>query len=225
MNYQSYPQPSYGPQYAQPAMGPYPGMTLVWDPSQSQQVLQPNVQLSSQTGQPLVSGSIQQPVQSTIQTSASSIVSQPGPSTPRTLPQTTATTAATSVPSTPPTSGVSTALVSTIPVSIPQASLSKSGPTVQTSVQMPVGKPGPSTVVTSQPQFTYQSYQGQYQYSPAVQQPVYQYQPYPGYTYQQPQPPQYGPVNLGFLGGYNIPNVVPIPSYLGYPPLGVGLMT
>ena len=42
----------------------YPGMNIVWDPSQTQQVLQPNVQLSSQTGQPLVSGSPQQPVQS-----------------------------------------------------------------------------------------------------------------------------------------------------------------
>ena len=57
LNYQPYPQPSYGPQYAQPAMGPYPGMNLVWDSSQSQQILQPNVQLSSQSGQPLVSGS------------------------------------------------------------------------------------------------------------------------------------------------------------------------
>jgi len=146
-------------------------MTLVWDPSQSQQVLQPNVQLSSQTGQPLVSGSIQQSIQSTIQTSASSIVSQPEPNTPRTPPQ---TTAATSVPSTPPTSRVSTTPVSTVPVLIPQASLPQSGPTVQTSVQMPVGKPGPSMVVTSQPQFTYQPYQGQYQYGSVVQQPVYQ---------------------------------------------------
>ncbi|MCY6488174.1 hypothetical protein, partial [Actinobacillus pleuropneumoniae] len=42
-NYQSYPQPGYGLQYAQPAIGPYPGMNLVWDPSQSQQILQPNV--------------------------------------------------------------------------------------------------------------------------------------------------------------------------------------
>ena len=36
LNYQPYPQPSYGPQYAQPSMGPYPIMNLVWDPSQSQ---------------------------------------------------------------------------------------------------------------------------------------------------------------------------------------------
>ena len=189
MSYQSYPQLDYGPQYAQPDMGPYLGMTLVWNPSQSQPVLQPNVQLASQTGQPLVSGSIQQPIQSTIQTFASSIVSQPGPSTPRTSPQTTAATAATSVPSTPPTSRVSTAPVSTVLVTIPQVSLPQSRPTIQTSVQMPVGKPGLSMVVTSQPQFTYQPYQGQYQYVPAVQQPVYQYQPYPGYTYQQPQQP------------------------------------
>ena len=66
---------------------------------------------------------------------------------------------------------------------------------------MPVGQPGSSTVVTSQPQFTYQPYQGQYQFGPAVQQPVYQYQPYPGYTYQQPQQPQYDSVNPSFLGG------------------------
>ena len=36
LNYQAYPQPSYGPQYAQPSMGPYPRMNMVWDPSQSQ---------------------------------------------------------------------------------------------------------------------------------------------------------------------------------------------
>ena len=57
-------------------MGQYPGMNIVWDPSQTQQVLQPSVQLSSQTGQPLVSGTPQQPVQSNIQTSVPSIVSQ-----------------------------------------------------------------------------------------------------------------------------------------------------
>ena len=90
---------------------------------------------------------------------------------------------------------------------------------------MPVGQPGSSTVVTSQPQFTYQLYQGQYQFGPVVQQPVYQYQPYPGYTYQQPQQPQYGLVNPGFPGGYNIPNAILIPSYPGYPPPGAGLMT
>jgi len=225
LNYQSYPQPGYGPQYTQPAMGPYPKMNLVWNSSQSQPVLQPNVQLSSQTGQPLVSGSIQQPIQSTIQTFASSVVSQPGPSTPRTLPQMTAATAATFVPSTPPTSGVSTAPVSIVPVSIPQVSFPQSGPTIQTSVQMLVGQPGPSTVVTSQPQFTYQPYQGQYQYGPAVQQPIYQYQPYPGYTYQQTQQPQYGLVNPGFPRRYNIPNAIPIPSYPRYPPLRAGLMT
>jgi len=156
LNYQPYPQPGYGPQYSQPVMGSYLGMNLVWDPSQNQQVLQPNVQLSSQTGQPLVSGSPQQPVQTTIQTSAPSVVPQPGPSTPRTLPQTAAATAATSVQSTPPTSGVSTTLVSTVPVSTPQTSLPQSGCTIQISVQMPVGQLGSSTVVTSQPQFTYQ---------------------------------------------------------------------
>ena len=159
LNYPSYPQHGYGPQYAQPAMGPYPGMNLVWDPSQSQQILQPNVQ-SFQTRQPLVSGSTQQPVQSTIQTSAPSVVSQFGPSTPRTPPQKTAATTATSAPSTPLTSGISTAQTSTIPASIPQVSLPQPGSTIQTLVQMPVGQLGPSTVVTSQPQFTYQPYQG-----------------------------------------------------------------
>ena len=121
--------------------------------------------------------------------------------------------------------GVSTTPVFTVPVSIPQVSLPQSGPTIQTLVQMLVGQPGPSMVVTSQPQFTYQAYQGQYQFSATVQQPVYQYQPYPGYTYQQSQQPQYSPVNPSFLGGYNIPNAIPIPSYPGYPPLGAGLMT
>jgi len=81
------------------------------------------VQLSSQTRKPLVSGSPQQPVQTTIQTFAPSIVSQPWPSSPRTPPQMAAATAATSVTSTSLTFGVSTVLVSTVPVSIPQASL------------------------------------------------------------------------------------------------------
>jgi len=58
-----------------------------------------------------------------------------------------------------------------------------------------------------------------------MQNPVYQYQSYPGYSYQQPQQPQFGLVNLGFLGGYNIPNANPILGYLEYPPLGVGLVT
>lgn len=70
---------------------------------------------------------------------------------------------------------------------------------------MPVGQPSPSTVVTSQPYFIYQ--------------------PYPGYTYQQPQQLQFGLVNRSFLGGYNIPNANPIPSYPRYPPLGAGLIT
>ena len=153
------------------------------------------------------------------------MVSQLGPSTPRTPPQTAAATIAISTPSTTLTSGVSTAPVSTTPTSIPQASLPQSGPTIQTMVQILVGQPGPSTVVTAQPQFTYQPYQGQYQYGPAVQPPVYQYQPYPGYTYQQPQQPQYGPVNPGFPGGNNIPNAILIPSYPGYPPPGAGMMT
>jgi hypothetical protein len=143
-------------------MGQYPGMNIVWDPSQIQQVLQPNVQLSSQTGQPLVSSSPQQPVQSNIQTFVPSVVSQSGPISPRTPSQTTAATTATSAPSTTLAFGVSTALVSTVSTTTPQTSLPLSGSTIQTSVQMPVGQPGLSTVVTSQPQFIYQLYQGQY---------------------------------------------------------------
>ena len=79
--------------------------------------------------------------------------------------------------------------VSTVFATTPQTYLPLSGSTVQTTVQMPIGKPGSSTVVTSQPQFAYPPYQGQYPVGPAVQQPVSQYQPYPGYTYQQPQQP------------------------------------
>ena len=111
-------------------MGPYARMNMVWDPSQSQQILQPNVQLSSQSGQPLVSGSTQQPVQPTIQTSAPSVAHQSGPSSPRTPPQTTTATTAAFVQSTPPTSGVSTAPVSTVPTSTPQASLPQFGHTI-----------------------------------------------------------------------------------------------
>lgn len=92
---------------------------------------------------------------------------------------------------------------------------------------MPVGQLRRSMVVTGQPQFTYQTYQGQYQYGPVVQSLVYQYQLYPRYTYQKPQSQQsqFGPVNLGFLGGYNIPNANPIPGYPGYPPPGVVLVS
>ena len=108
---------------------------------------------------------------------------------------------------------------------IPQVSVPQSGPTVQTSVQMPVGQAGTSTIATSQPQFIYQPYQGQYQFGPTVQNLVYQYQPYPGYTYQQTQQPQFGPVNPSFPEGYNIPNANPIPCYPGYPPPGTGLIT
>ena len=152
--------------------------------------------------------------------STSSVVSQTGPSTPTTPPRTsTMTTPA----STPTSSGVSAVPVSTIPVSLPPISMPQSGPTIQTSAQIPAG----STVVTSQPQFIQPPYQAQYQpqYGPAAQQPTYQYQRYPGYTYQQPQQPQYGPVNPGFPGGYNIPNENPIPGYPGYPPPGAGLVT
>ena len=69
----------------------------------------------------------------------------------------------------------------------------QSGPIIQTIVQIPVGQPHTSTVITIQPQFTYQPYQGQYQFGPVLQNPTYQYQPYPGYTYKTPQQPQYGP--------------------------------
>jgi len=224
VNYQSYPQPGYGSLYPQPVMGQYPGVNIVWNPSPAQQVLQPSVQMSSQIGQPGVSGSTQQPVQSNIQTSVTSVVTQ-SPIAPSTPSQATAATTATSVPSTTLTTGVSTAPVSTVSATTPQTSLPSSGSTIQTTVQMPVRQPGLSTVVTTQPQFIYQPYQGQYQTGQAIQQPVYQYQPYPGYTYQQPQQPQYGPVNPGFPGGYNIPNVIPVPSYPGYPPPGTGLVT
>ena len=67
---------------------------------------------------------------------------------------------------------------------IPQVSVPQLGPSVQTSVQVPAGQASTSTVVTSQPQFMYQPYQGQPQFGPISQNPTYQYQPYPGYTYQ-----------------------------------------
>ena len=88
------------------------------------------------------------------------VVSQSGPIAPSTPSQTTAATTATSVQSTTLTSGVSTAPVSTIRVSTPQTSLPPPGSTIQTSVQMPLRQPRLSTVVTIQPQFTYQPYQG-----------------------------------------------------------------
>ena len=117
-NYQPYPQLGYGSQYPQPYMGQYPEMNMVWDPSQGQQVMQPSIQMSSQTRQPLVSGSTLQPVQSNIQTSVSSIVSQ-SPIAPSTPSQTTVVTTATSIQSTAPTSGVSIAPVSTVSATTP----------------------------------------------------------------------------------------------------------
>lgn len=90
---------------------------------------------------------------------------------------------------------------------------------------MPTAQSSTSTLLTSQPQFTYQSYQGQYQFGHTTQNPTYQYQPYPGYNYQVPQQPQYGSVNLGYPGGFTIPNANPIPGYPGYPPPGTGLIT
>ena len=90
------------------------------------------MQLSTQPGQPLVSGPTQQPVQPTVQIPAPSSIQQSGPSTPQTLPQTTAT----SVQPITPISGVSVALSSSIPTSvqIPQVFVPQSGPSVQTSV-------------------------------------------------------------------------------------------
>ena len=130
-------------------------------------MLQPSRQLLPQTGQPVVSGSPQQPqpVQLNVQTSVTSVVTQP-PIAPSTPSQTIAATTATS---TALTSGVSTTPVSTVSATTPQTSLPLSGSTIQTMVQMPVGQPGLSTVVTSQPRFTYQQYQGQYQFGPVVQ--------------------------------------------------------
>ena len=120
---------------------------------------------------------------------------------------------------------VALSLATPVSVQIPQVSVPQSGPSVQTSVQIPIGQTGTSTVVTSQPQFTYQPYQGQPHFGPYVQNPSYQYQPYPGYTYQQPQQPQFGTINPGYPGGYTIPNANPIPSYPGYPPAGTALAT
>jgi hypothetical protein len=141
-------------------MGQYPRM-LVWDPSQGQQVLQPSIQSVPQARQPVVSGppQQQQPVQSSVQTSVTSVVTQPpiASSTPS------QTAAATTAISTILTSGVSTAPVSTVSVTTPQTSIPLSGSTIQTTVQMPIGQPGISTVVTTQPQFVQPPYQGQYQ--------------------------------------------------------------
>ena len=58
-------QPSYGPSYPQPSMGPlYPGPNTMWDPSQAQQDLQPNMQVPYyQPGKPIGYTHVQQPVQ------------------------------------------------------------------------------------------------------------------------------------------------------------------
>lgn len=108
----------------------------------------------------MVSGSTQQPIQSNIQIPTSGTVQQPGPSSPCTPPQT-AAIVATSIQPTTQVFGVSATLVSTTPASvkIPQVSLPQLGPTVQTSIQMPVGQASTiATIATSQPQFTYQLY-------------------------------------------------------------------
>ena len=110
------------------------------------------MQLPNQPGEPIGFGPTQQPVQPTIQISTPSPIQQPRPSTPSTPPQT-YTTAATSIQPTTPISGVSAAPVSSIPASmqIPQVSVPQSGPTIQTTVQMPTGQFGTSTILTSQP--------------------------------------------------------------------------
>ena len=121
LTYQPYIQPGHGPSYIQPSTRQYPRMNMLWDPSQIQQTMQPNVQLLNQPGQPLVSGPTQQPIQTTIQTLAPSSIQQSAPSTPQNPPQTVATTA-TSVQPITPVSRVSVAPVSSIPASmqIPQ---------------------------------------------------------------------------------------------------------
>ena len=128
----------HGPQYPQPVTSQYPGL-LTWDPSQGQQMLQPSIQSAPQAGQPVVPGPPQQPqpVQSSVQTPVTSVVTQ-APIAPGTPPHTAAATTATS---TMLTSGVSAAPVSTVPVTTPQTSVPLSGSTVQTTVQMPVGPP------------------------------------------------------------------------------------
>ena len=106
----------------------------------------------------------QQPIQPVFQTLASIPIQQSGPSTPTTPPQ---TVAQTSVQPTTPIPRVFTASIISSPqtlLQIPQVSIPQSRPTIQTTVQMPVGQPGTSTIITSQPQFTYQPYQGPYQY-------------------------------------------------------------
>ena len=185
-----------------------------------------NVQLPNQPGQPIVSGPTQQHVQPTIQVPTPGSIQQTGPSTPQTPPQTIVATA-TFVQLTTPVSRVSVVPVSSIPASvqIPRVSVPQSGPTIQSTVQMPTGQTGTSMIVSSQPQFTYQLYQGQYRFGQVTQNIVYQYQPYPRYTYQIPQQPQYGQVNPNYPGGYTIQNAHPIPGYPGYPPPGTGLIT
>ena len=134
------------------------------------------------------------------QVSAHSSVHQPALSTPRNLAETIVSTSV-QQPSTP-IPGVSTTPISTAPQvtktpisqQIPQIISHQPRPTVQTNVQIFPRKPGTSTIVKSQPytgQFFYQTYQGQYRYENVGQNPVYQLQPYPGYTYQIPTQPQY----------------------------------
>lgn len=110
-------------------------------------------------------------------------------------------------------------------IKIPQVSISQSGPIIQTTVQMPAGKTGTSKIITSQPQFTYQPYQGPYKYGHVPQTPVYPQKLYPGYTYQIHVQPKYVPVILGYPGGNMIPNAQPIPGYPRYPPPGTGLVS
>ena len=117
------------------SMGQYLRVNMVWDPSQVQQNLQPNVQLPYyQPGKPIGYGPTQQPIQPNIQVSAPGPVQQPGPSTPRTLTQ---SVVATSVQATTPIPGVSAAPVSTTPQvsrQFPQVSVPQFGPIIQTTV-------------------------------------------------------------------------------------------
>ena len=98
-------------------MGPsYPRANTVWDPSQVQQNLQPNMQVPYyQPGQLIGYTHVQQPVQPVqpiVQVPASDTVQQPGPSTPRTPMQ---IAAPTYVQATTPIPGFSATPISTTP--------------------------------------------------------------------------------------------------------------
>ena len=77
----------------------------------------------------------------------------------------------------------------------------------------------------SQPQYTYQPYQGPYKYGLVPQTPVYPQKLYPRYTYQIHVQPQYVPIIPSYLGGSMIPNAQPILGYPGYAPPGTALVS